>query len=142
MKMNLKTVALLIGLAFAFSPRCLAAQDEAPIDDKDIKVVHFEELRYPPVAHAARIEGAVVIRVSLDSRGNVVKAAAISGKEPLIDYSLANVKMWKFQPNARSMAVIVYRFAISLEACAPDFRSFMLEGNVATIMACPGTVQR
>lgn len=141
MKMNLKTAAMFIALACAFSPRYVAAQDEATIDDKDIKIVHFEKLTYPPVARAARIEGVVVIRVSLDDRGNVVKAVALSGKVLLTDRSLANVKNWTFQPNARNMAVVVYHFTLSLAACAPYFSDFFtLEGNLATITTCPGTI--
>ena len=142
MKMNLKTAAIFIVLACASSPCRVAAQDDAPIEDKDIKVVHVEKLTYPAVAAAARIEGLVVIRVSLDDQGNVVKAVALSGKVLLTDRSLANVKSWKFQPNARNMAVVVYHFTLSLGACAPYFTDFfVLEGNLATITTCPGTVQ-
>ncbi len=142
MKTNLTTVALFLGLAFLISPHYLAAQDDAPIDDKDIKIVHFEELNYPPLARAARIEGAVVIRVSFDDRGNVVKAVAISGKEPLIDYCLANAKKWKFEPNARKMAVLVYHFTLPPAVCGPDFSFFMLEGNLVTITACPTRIDQ
>ena len=130
---------LAFGFVLTFSSCYVAAQDDAPIDDKDIIVVHSEALRYPALANQARIEGAVVVRVFLDGQGNVVKAVAISGKGVLIKDSLANVEKWKFQPNSRNMAVVVYRFATDLAACppAPDFRFFKLEGNVATITTCP-----
>jgi len=81
-----------------------------------------------------------VFRVFLDGQGNVVKAVAISGKELLINYALPNVKKWKFQPNPRNVAVIVYRFTIDLAACAPDFIFFVLEGNLATITGCRRTI--
>jgi TonB family protein len=127
---------LAFGFVLTFSSCYVAAQDEAPIDDKDITIVHFEKLNYPALARQARISGVVVVRVFLDGKGNVVKAVAISGKESLIKDSLTNVEEWKFQPNSRNMAVVVYRFTTDLAACAPDFRFFMLEGNVATVTAC------
>lgn len=129
---------LALGFALIFSCSYLAAQDEPTIDDKDITIVHFEKLNYPPLARQARIEGVVVVRVFLDTKGNVMKAVAISGKALLIMDALANVEKWKFQPNSRNMAVVVYRFTTDLVACAPtpDFRFFKLEGNVATVTAC------
>ena len=136
---------LAFGFVLGFSSFNLAAQDEPTIDDKDITIVHFEKLNYPVLASQARIEGVVVVRVFLDGKGNVVKAVAISGKKVLINDSLTNVEKWKFQPNSRNMAVVVYRFTTDLAACVPtpDFRFFKLEGNVATVIACalPETLQ-
>ena len=118
------------------------AQEDLTINDKDIKVVHFEELNYPTFARAAQIEGVVVVRVSLDERGNVVKAVAISGKEPLIRDCLVNAKKWKFQPNAQRIALIVYNFTMPIVGCGAVTSFFTLRGaNFATITGCPPPVE-
>jgi hypothetical protein len=136
---------LALGFVLTFASCYVVAQDDAPIDDKDITIVHFEKLNYPVLARQASIEGVVVARVFLDGKGNVVKAVAISGKQLLINDSLVNVEKWKFQPNSRNMAVVVYRFTRDLAACTParDASFFMLEGNLATVTACavPETIQ-
>ncbi len=79
------------------------------VSDADMKVLHFEWPRYPAIAKSARIYGVVVVQVSLDDKGNVVEAAAISGHPMLMENCLANAKKWRFEPNAQKSAVIVHK---------------------------------
>ena len=69
-----------LAIALLVSPLCLLAQQDQTIQDKDINVVEFNQLKYPPLAQAARIEGVAVIRVKLDSNGKVTDTEVISGK--------------------------------------------------------------
>lgn len=140
--MKMKSASILAGLlALSFLP-CASAQDNAPIRDKDIRVTHFEALNYPAIAKSADIKGVVVVRVILDDRGDVSKASAISGNELFIRYCIDNVKKWKFQPNARKAAVIVYNFRLPMAACGPVDSFFTFEGaNLVTVTACPRTVE-
>ena len=141
-KLSIGQSLALAGILVMSSPTHASAQDDSTVYDKEIRVVHFEELKYPTLAKVAHIEGVVVIRVVLDDRGNVVKATAISGKEPLIPDCITNAKKWKFEPNARKMAVIVYSFTLPTADCGSVGSFFMLQGaNLATITACPPTVQ-
>ena len=87
------------------------------MNDEDLKVVHFEDLRYPPLGRLERIQGVVVVRVKLDEKGNVVEPEAISGAKLLIPESLANAKKWSFQPNSEKAAVIVYNFRLTSGYC-------------------------
>lgn len=140
--MRVAGTLFLLTLFLAGSADCSFAQEEATVSDTDIQVLHFEELSYPTVAWVAHVQGVVVIRVVLDDRGNVVKAAAISGKEQLITDCLANAKKWKFHPNPQKMAVIVYKFTLPPVDCGSAKSFFTLEGaNLANVTACPFTVQ-
>ncbi|HTD21721.1 MAG TPA: hypothetical protein VK738_03655 [Terriglobales bacterium] len=86
------SIVMLIGL---LSLGCVWAQQSGTVDDKDIKVVSFEKMKYP-VMSSARIHGLVVVQVRLDDEGKVVDATAISGNEVLVPDTLANVKKWCF----------------------------------------------
>ncbi|HTV60669.1 MAG TPA: energy transducer TonB [Verrucomicrobiae bacterium] len=142
MKTKVGKLLLLIAILVAGYLHGLNAQDVGTVNDKDIKIVHFEELKYPTFARAAHIEGAVVVRVFLDGQGNAVKAIAISGKDALITDSIANARKWKFQPNTQRTAVIVYIFTLPTAACGSVTSIFMLQGaNIATITGCPAPVE-
>ena len=141
MKIITRSMRLFVTLLVISSTSYINAQEDTTVNDKDIKIIHFEELNYPTLARVAHIEGVVVIRVILDEQGNVAKAVAISGNELLIGDSLANAKKWKFQPNARKMAVIVYSFTLLLADCGPVTSFFMLRSpNLATITSCAYTL--
>lgn len=108
------------------------------VNDKDVEVLSFEDLRYPPLAAQARIAGIVVVQAKLDEKGTVVEASALFGHAMLVAVTLDNVKQWKFRPNAERLAVFVYNFKL---ACAgdiynQDWRQFVLElPNFATATA-------
>ncbi|MFI5090834.1 MAG: energy transducer TonB [Terriglobales bacterium] len=109
------------------------------VSDLDMKVLHFEWPRYPAIAKSARIQGVVVVQVSLDDKGNAVEAVAISGHPMLIENSLANAKKWRFEPNPQKTAVIVYNF--SLLPWAGQDQVILEPPNFLTITAEPPTVQ-
>ena len=93
------------------------AQDNATVDDKDITVLHFEDLPYPTFARAAHIEGVVVLQVTLDDKGGVARAVAISGNKALTGECIANIRKRRFQPNAKKSVVIVYDFTLKTASC-------------------------
>ena len=71
MKMVVTTVAFAVGL-LAMSP--LRAQQDTTINDKDMSVIDFDDLKYPSFARQAMIQGVVVVRAKLDNDGRVVDA--------------------------------------------------------------------
>ena len=87
----------------------LLPQDSVMLNS-DMGIAQFEPLEYPRIAQAARVQGAVVIRVDLDSDGRVTSARALSGPKLLIEDSVANAKKWRFDKNKLRAAVIVYLF--------------------------------
>ena len=107
------------------------------VPDKDIRVIDFEELQYPLMARAARIQGVVVIRVKLDRNGNVTGSEAISGAELLARVCLENAKKWRFQPNPEGAAVIIYHFSMPGGICKSASSLFIFSApNIATIIGC------
>ena len=120
-----------------------AAQDSEIVKDKDISVIEFEEIGYPPLARIARVQGVVVVRVKLDKDGNVEDAKAISGSDLLIPACLTNAKKWRFLPNPEKAAVVIYNFTMPGAACASqNVRSFsFLHANLVTVIGCEEPVE-
>ena len=118
------------------------AQSNPTIPEKDIRVVNFEELRYAPLARAARIQGIVVVQVTLDDAGKVKDAEAISGPALLVKDCLTNAKQWRFEPNSEKKAVIIYRFEMPGGLCKSSTSFFMFRGpNLASIIGCDVSVE-
>jgi TonB family protein len=138
MNLQIKKTILTIGLAAILPLSSGGAQQDQTLGDKDVHVLDFEDMPYPPIARAAHVQGTVVVRVKLDDSGKVVDAAAISGPQLLILDVLTNVKKWVFKPNASKTAVIVYNFTILDGRCKSLSRLFVLQGtNIATVITCP-----
>lgn len=126
-----------LAIALLVSPLCLLAQQDQTIQDKDINVVEFNQLKYPPLAQAARIEGVAVIRVKLDSNGKVTDTEVISGNPLLVLASVDSAKKWVFEPNAQKAAVLVFDFRIE-GVCGNNNVSqmFFRRPNIASIIGC------
>jgi TonB family protein len=140
--MKMIRAALAISLLAVAAQVRVQAQQDTTIRDEDIKVLDFESLKYPVLALQTNYQGAVVVRVKLDSDGKVAEATAISGHKLLIPDCLANARKWRFQPNASHAAVIVYNFRLRYGKCKPAGKFFTLETpNFATITGCGIMVQ-
>jgi len=57
-----------------------------------------EDATYPPLARSAKVTGAVVVEITVDERGDVVSANAVSGHPLLKDSAVAAARKWKFTP--------------------------------------------
>jgi TonB family protein len=55
---------------------------------------------YPPIAKAARAQGAVEVNVTIDENGNVTAAEAVSGHPLLRDAAIEAAKQWQFNPTS------------------------------------------
>ena len=55
---------------------------------------------YPPIAVAARVTGAVSVRVHIDAQGTVVSAEVIDGPQLLKLGAADTAKLWKFESEA------------------------------------------
>jgi TonB family protein len=137
MRNRLKYLLLMGTLLIGVSCVCSAAQQET-LNDQDVKLVSFEDLPYPPVARMARVQGAVVVKVTLDDDGKVVSAFVISGNKALIPDALANAKRWRFKSNLQKSAVIIYEFRLTEGACHDNSHSLfqLIHPNFASITAC------
>ena len=71
---TITTIALLLlASALVSAPGTGTAQRQEPVIDEDVKVGHFEDMKYPPAARLAPAQGAVVVKVRLDDEGSVVE---------------------------------------------------------------------
>jgi TonB family protein len=139
MRCSLLALTLLLFTPF----NTITAKQGGTIWDDDIKIVDFEELRYPLSARLAHVQGVVVVRVTLDDRGKVVDSVAISGAKSLITDSVSNAKNWRFRPSAQKAAVIVYQFRIDDGLChgAASSHFVFRPPNFASITSCESVVE-
>ncbi len=125
------------------APSAIRAQQDGTVYDEDIKLVSFKDMEYPGLARATRIQGVVVVRLKLDSAGNVVEASPVSGSKALLPDCLVNAKKWKFKPNSHKDVVIVYDFRMDEGACHDKSKSLFLlkHPNLAVITTCDPVIQ-
>lgn len=85
---------------------------------------HIEQPTYPLIAYTARVSGLVVLTLTIDATGRVVKAEATDGPPLLVAAAVRNILTWTFdRPAAAPFAeTFVYDFRIgqapSQEECA------------------------
>ncbi len=60
----------------------------------------FWELKYPPIARAAHIEGDVVVSFRQTVEGRTVDVTPVSGHPMLQGIAVENVKAWQLKPKA------------------------------------------
>jgi protein TonB len=53
---------------------------------------------YPPMARAARIQGAVILRAIISKAGTIENLQALSGHPLLIPAAIEAVKQWRYRP--------------------------------------------
>jgi TonB family protein len=132
----MKHLLLLLGLTLANAPLSAPAQTDATISDSDMRVVDFQELKYPAIA--VNSPGVVVVRLALDERGKVTSARVLSGDPFLIPSVVENTKTWRFEPNSQKAAIVVYNFRIEGFCLADKFSSQMIfyPPNFVTVIGC------
>jgi TonB family protein len=120
----------------------LIGQKNDTITDDQIKVIDFQEMRYPLAARLSHVEGIVVVKATLNGSGQVASASAISGPKPLIADVLKNAEAWRFKPNAQASVIIVYRFRIHGLCHGTGSSQFIFEPpNFASVTSCDGVVE-
>lgn len=61
-------------------------------------LIHRVEPRYPEIARAARLEGAVLIKALINSEGRIEQAQVISGSPLLSGAALDAIRQWRYRP--------------------------------------------
>ena len=140
MKLTMRPIVLIICLLFVSPLHSGPAQNSPPKGD-DVAIVEFKDLLYPIPAQIGRHQGSVVVQVKLDDHGKVSDATAILGHPYLAIAAVANVKQWRFRPNASESAIIVYNFIFIEGRCESHGSLFVLEpSNRATVIGCSAAV--
>ena len=60
--------------------------------------IHDVKPVYPPLAHAARVQGVVILEVLIDEGGSVVDARVLRSIPLLNESALEAVLQWRFAP--------------------------------------------
>jgi hypothetical protein len=123
-----------------------AAQEEKPI----IYVKHLEPpVRYPPVARATMLQGTVIVALTIEPDGTVLKVESIPGDASTVGYPLLRdeteklVKRWIFacvncSPNASYEKKIKFIYRIEGEGIRyDDTRVIMDLPDQVTITVSP-----
>jgi TonB family protein len=88
-----------------------AASDPVEMNFKQIRVKHQPDApAYPPDAKAARIQGTVVVLVTIGTDGVVTEAKAISGPPELHACAVDYAKSWTFKPAKVKGKLVPARF--------------------------------
>lgn len=91
----------------------------------------FEPLRYPPLAHQARVSGTVILRVIVDASGKVTQASSLTGHPLLNAASEQNIRTWRFRQNKKGgETYVAYFFELDNGVCGmPCQSSFILKNS-------------
>jgi hypothetical protein len=131
LKFLLATIIAITGCSSAFS-----GEQDTTVYDEDVRVFSTAAVGYPPLAITTRIQGAVVVRVTLGNHGEVVAATAVSGHPLLIPTCLASAKNWKFGPNPQERAFIIFEFRRGEGTCPEGSYSFFRPPNIIELIGC------
>jgi D-alanyl-D-alanine endopeptidase (penicillin-binding protein 7) len=114
--------ALLLTLALGAASLTATAADgpkpsSQPVEMKfsQIRVKHQPDPpTYPPDAKAARIQGTVVVHVTIGTDGKVTEAKAISGPPELHSCAVDYAKAWTFEPAIRKGKPVSAQFKLTM----------------------------
>lgn len=111
---------------------------QEPIPDALVRVSKPLPLEYPEMARAAKVEGVVVVEVTVGSGGHVDATRVLSGHSQLAPSAEANARKWSFEPNGPPRVVLVYAFDLDGPICGDPPRStFKLRlRTLASVSAC------
>jgi len=62
------------------------------------RLMHQEDPKYPKEAREQKLQGQVVVQITVEETGEVSRAAALSGELPLAKAAVNSVVKWRFQP--------------------------------------------
>lgn len=98
-------------------PKAAEAALSGPVDMKFSQVrvkLQPEAPTYPADAKAARIQGTVVVHLTIDTEGKVTEARAISGPPELHDCAIGYAKGWQFEPVKVKEKAVPARFKLTM----------------------------
>ncbi|HKI13129.1 MAG TPA: TonB family protein [Candidatus Acidoferrum sp.] len=108
----------------------------------EFKPVHFEGIRYPPLARQTRISGTVVVHVSVASDGKISEAKILKGHPLLVEAVEDVVKKWTFVAGAERDFELKCDFVLADEPLTTWRRNaFVVEPFHLRVVAEPRTIE-
>lgn len=78
-------------------------------------LVHAVKPAYPPIAKLNYIQGAVKVRLTVSSKGKVVKAHVLEGEPLLAAAALEAVRKWQFRPYTSSGSSKPFSYIVGID---------------------------
>jgi TonB family protein len=98
------------------------AENEGPLkiggNVKEPKLLTRVLPEYPTVAKEAHIEGDVVVKTTIDPKGNVVNMQVVSGPAMLRGPALVALRRWKYEPSTLNGQPIAVQLQVTLKFSA------------------------
>lgn len=113
----LPALLLAVGLGFSTLSATDAPKPLAPVEMEwtKVRVKHQPDApAYPPEAKAQRIQGTVVVVVTIDTQGKVQDAKAISGPPELHACAVGYARTWEFEPVQVKGKSVPARFKLTM----------------------------
>src|ERR1700733_12142599 len=103
-------------LAALFATCFRVSQAQVPVPEA------LPELKYPPIARAAKVQGDVVVSFRLTSEGRTADVMPVSGPAMLQGVAVENVKAWRFNPKGElaQLAQQAYKVTFHFRLDPPD----------------------
>jgi hypothetical protein len=131
--------ALLIATLLGVPSSASSQTPVQPVFEDEQQIVSDEPMTIPDDMFGRALV-LVVVEVELDDTGAVKTANAVSGPKPVAIYAELNVKRWRFAPNAKRRAVVIYRFETTEASCLAGLgygtSTYSRRGHVVTVVGC------
>jgi hypothetical protein len=90
--------------------------------EKPLKPIHVEPIDYPPLAHAALVQGRVKLQARVSSDGGVVGISAKSGHPLLVPAARESLAKWRFDPcsGGESVCKVAVAFVFVIKGDCPN----------------------
>jgi TonB family protein len=115
----------------------VSPRDDAPV------VSYATTPQYPEIARRARVEGTVILDLSVGATGQVTDVRILRGIPLLNDTAVDNAKTWRVQTTSALRKIFVYEFLLDISGCAPVEHSAFRWVTVdhLRLVACSPTVE-
>src|SRR5689334_10190635 len=110
--MNRRSIFLLIVMLLSIN---LAVASVRPQQEPNLKIIKRVAAEYPEEAERARIQGKVVLDVTVDEAGNVSTVKVVSGPTELQQAAVDAAKQWRFSNSVKSPITIQITLQFTLD---------------------------
>jgi len=102
-------------LSATAAPGSPSKEEPVALDFSKVRVKHQPDPpAYPPEAKAARIQGTVVVSVTIDTTGHVTEVRGLSGPPELQPCAIEYAKGWEFEPAKVKGKPVAARFKLTM----------------------------
>jgi len=104
----------------AAAPQVVADGPGVSVDLGGSALLHRPPVQYPEAARAGRVEGTVMLEVTVDSAGNPIDARVVSGPQELRKAALQSVLQWHFAHGSSGARQVSIAFRLPAESGQPE----------------------